>query len=141
MNYKVIINSIIATAATSIATLLGGWGMALEILVILMIIDYLTGIAKAFLEKKLASAIGWRGLFKKISIIVIIVVCHQADMLISNSTPIFKTMGCFYYAANEGLSILENVGTIGLPLPGFLKNALQLLKDSNDNIDSLEKKA
>lgn len=140
MNFKVATNTIVAIAATGVTTLIGGWGMALKILVILMVIDYLTGLAKAFLEKKVASAVGWRGLLKKICIIVIIVVCHQADLLISNSAPIFKTMGCFYYAANEGLSILENVGTIGLPLPSFLKNAFQTLKDSNDNIESLEKK-
>ena len=93
-----------------------------------MSLDYLTGMIKAYINKQLSSSIGIRGLAKKSLILIVLVVAVLLDRLI-NTTWVFRTLVCYFYIVNEGLSILENCGELGLPLPQKLIDALLQLKD------------
>lgn len=123
----------LAAAGTAIVTtLLGGWDKALEILLIIMALDYLTGVASAFKTKTVSSSVGFNGLIKKASIFIIVILAAQIDRVTGNATSLFRNCTAFFFVANDALSILENVGEMGVKLPGFLKNALVKLRDAND---------
>lgn len=133
----------ISTTITAIGTglmttLLGGWDMALEILLIVIVLDYLTGVMSAFKTKTLSSSKGYMGIVKKASIFVIIILAAQLDKMTGNSTQLFRNCTAFFFIANDSLSILENVGELGVVLPAFLQNALIKLRDTNDTPPELD---
>ncbi|SDL21141.1 phage holin family protein [Natronincola ferrireducens] len=132
MNYKQIINTTIAALGTTLTYLIGGWDAILKILAVLMIIDYLTGLMKAYKNKNVASDIGFNGLLKKAAILLVIILAHQLDLVINGDTPIFRTIACYFYIANEGISVTENVALLGVPLPSGITEALNKLKESNN---------
>lgn len=125
-----------AVVASTLTTLLGGWDKALEILLIFIILDYVTGMGAAYKTKTLRSSVGFEGLFKKGSIFLVVVLAAQLDRLTGTGTPIFRTATCFFFIANDGLSILENVSEMGVALPSFLTKALAKIRDQNDNLES-----
>ena len=100
----------------------------------LMFLDYLTGICKAIYFKKLNSIIGLRGIIKKFGYLFIIALCSLLDKIIGNGIDIRNLM-IYFFVANEGLSILENWGAMKLPLPNFIYNVLEDLKDKGDKND------
>jgi len=109
------------------ANLMGGWDVMLKTLVVLVAIDYLTGVLAAAYVRKLSSAIGYKGIIKKVGIFAIVMVAAMVDKcagieLIRNITIVF-------YISNEGISILENVGKTGVKYPKKLKQILEQLKD------------
>lgn len=106
--------------------LLGGWDIALQVLVLFVVLDYITGVTAAWYEKKLDSNIGLRGIAKKILIFVPVAVGYWLDVALG--TELFRSLSIFFYIANEGLSILENLGRAGVPIPEPLKAALNQLK-------------
>lgn len=124
--------SAIAVFTGAVTTLLGGWDKALEILLIFVIIDYITGVGSAIKNKKLRSDVGFNGIFKKGSVFLVVIVAAQIDRITGNASAIFRTSTCFFFIANDGLSILENVGELGVKLPKFLTNALEKLRASAD---------
>lgn len=103
-----------------LSSLLGGWDMALEILLIMMILDYITGVASAFHTKTVSSSEGYLGILKKASIFAIVIVAAQLDRLTGNAHSLFRNCTAFFFVANDTLSILENVGELDIPLPSFL---------------------
>lgn len=115
-----------------ISALLGGWDKALEILLIVIALDYLTGVACAFKTQTLSSFIGYQGLLKKATIFIVVILAAQLDKMTVSSDHIFRNGTIFFFAANDALSILENAGRLGLRLPMFLKKALVKLRDSHD---------
>lgn len=119
---------IFAVAATAITNLLGGWDMVLEVLITMIVIDYVSGIAKAFCCKGLSSQIGAQGIIKKVMILVIIVLASQIDRLMNTQSQLIRTAVIYFYVANEGISILENLALMGIPLPKQLKEKLFQLK-------------
>lgn len=127
---KDIINTIqiiIAAVGGYIGYFLGGWDGFLFALVAFVVIDYLTGIMVAILEKRLSSEVGFRGIFKKVLIFSLVAVGHIVDsQLIQNGSAI-RTAVIFFYLTNEGISILENTAKIGLPVPEKLKTVLEQL--------------
>lgn len=129
---KYSINAILATVIGGFVALIGGWDKVMEILVILIIMDYLTGVGLAIKDKKLNSEVGAKGLLKKAAIFIVIIVAAQLDRIVDNPVNLFRTAAGLFFIANEGISILENAGKIGLPLPAFLKKALEQLKGRND---------
>jgi len=135
MTYKTIANTGIAVVGTSITYLIGGWDSVLKILAVLIVVDYVTGLMKAALNKDLASDIGYKGLLKKAAIFIVVILAHQLDLTIPQENPIFRTMVCYFYIANEGISITENIALLGVPLPGGLVEALKKLKKDNDTVD------
>lgn len=127
------VNSIFAIIGTVIAKALGGWDMALKVLVAMVVLDYITGITLAIFEKKLSSEIGFKGLFKKMMIFALVYVAVLADQ--ATNTDIIRTITIMFYIANEGISVLENAGKLGVPYPARLKNILTQLKSKSNGED------
>jgi toxin secretion/phage lysis holin len=107
---------------------IGGFDELLYALVAFIVIDYITGIMVGIIEKKLSSSIGFRGIFKKVLIFMFVGVGHTIDFYILKNGSAVRTAVIFFYLSNEGLSILENSGKIGLPIPNSLRN---IFKDLN----------
>ena len=125
---KELFNSIIAAIFTAFTWLFGSWDTAISVLVAFMVLDYCTGLLKAYVLKCLSSDIGIRGIARKAVIFVVLIVAVLLDRLSGNGQWIFRTLVSYFYIANEGLSILENCAQLGLPLPEKLKEALIQLK-------------
>lgn len=128
---KEILCSLISTLITGLLYLLGGIDVALNCLLIAIALDYVSGIIKAFNNKTLSSRIGLRGLLKKIGILIIVMLAVLIDRVTGNTGAI-RTLVLYYFVANEGLSIVENLGQAGLPIPKTIKNALKALKDQSN---------
>lgn len=125
---KNIINTIQIVTATIggyIGWFLGGWDGFLYALVAFVVIDYLTGVMVAVLERKLASEVGFRGVFKKVLIFSLVGIGNMVDVLLLKNGSAIRTAVIFFYISNEGISILENAASIGLPIPDKLKAILK----------------
>lgn len=109
----------------------GLWSESLTFLVILMAIDYVTGVVAAIRSGKgLNSNIGFWGLFKKALILLVMIIAHRLDILLG--IDVIMGAAVYFYIANELLSIIENYGQIGLPLPSRLKRIVEVLRDRAD---------
>ena len=110
---------------------LGGYDGFLYALITFVVIDYVTGILCAIIDKKLSSEAGAKGIFKKVLIFVMVGIAHVLDTQILGFTgyegDALRTAIIFFYLSNEGVSILENAGHIGLPIPENLKEILKQL--------------
>jgi len=126
------LNNIFKTIAAGIGAILGylfgGWTALLGILLAFVVTDYITGIVAAALEGSLSSQIGFRGIAKKIMIFVIVAIGHLIDNALGLNA-VLMSAAVFFYLANELISILENAGRIGLPVPGILQKAIAMLKE------------
>ena len=114
---------------------LGGWDGFLYALLAFVVIDYLTGLMCAVLDKKLSSEVGFRGIFKKVIMFALVGVGHIIDKSVLGDGSVIRTAVIFFYLSNEGVSILENAAHIGLPIPGKLKDILEQLHDRSDKED------
>ena len=140
MPIKIFILSGVACVGTAIASLFGGWNGAMTTLVILMFIDYVTGIIVAGVFHNspkcsggaLSSAVGFKGICRKFVILLIVVVACRVDLLLE--TNIIRDATCIGFCANELLSITENAGLMGIPLPRRLVEAIEVLRGDNDNV-------
>lgn len=103
---------------------LGGMDGFMYALVAFVIADYVTGVMRAVLEKKLSSEVGARGIFKKVLIFMLVGVGHIIDSKLIGTGDAIRTAVIFFYLSNEGISILENAGKIGLPIPKKLRSVL-----------------
>ncbi len=112
------------------AYLWGPWDALIIALIGLVAIDYITGIVKAALLKQLDSAVGFRGLMKKVFIFALVALASIVDKIVPATNQAVRSAVILFYIVNEGLSILENAGELGLPLPGALKSALTRLSGS-----------
>ena len=118
---------------TSLAYLFGGMDAMLFILIVFMAIDFISGFTKAWALKEFDSSKFYIGGVKKLGILLIVAVAAQLDTIIHIESVALRTVAISYYIANEGFSILENWGALGLPLPKALKDALAKLRKDNDN--------
>lgn len=125
------ISTLIAVLGTLFTWLFGTWDTALAILITFMILDYTTGLLRGYLSKKLSSDVGLKGVARKAVILVVLIVAVLLDRLLSGNVYVFRTLVCYFYIANEGLSILENCSVIGLPIPIKIQDALEQLKEGN----------
>ena len=128
---KNIISFVTGTLATALVYFLGGWDIALQTWLIIIVLDYLTGVCKAIHNKKVNSEIGLKGIVKKVGYLIIVAVSVILDRITGNTGAI-RTLVIYFFVANEGISILENWGGMGLPLPQKLKDTLEQLKNDND---------
>ena len=128
---KTIINFISGTLLTSIVYLLGGWDIALQTLLIVIAIDYVSGICKAIYKKKLNSKVGIKGIIKKFAYLLTVALAVELDQIMGNTGAI-RTLVIYFFVANDGISILENMGGMGIPLPQKLTEVLEQLKHEND---------
>ena len=116
--------------------ILGGLDGFIYALIAFVVIDYLTGVMCAVADKKLSSDVGFRGIFKKITIFAMVAVGHMVDAYIIGLSEVvgdysaIRTAVIFFYMANEGLSLLENVTRLGLPVPKKLKDVLAQLHNT-----------
>ena len=117
---------LVAAVGTVIGIAFGGWSKVLEVLIYLMIFDYVTGMASAFYHKELSSKVGFKGLFKKFMILVICSVAYKIDCLM-NANGMVLNAAYIFYCCNESLSIIENAIELGLPIPNKLKEAIEVL--------------
>lgn len=124
-------NAIISAIATTFVFLIGGFDIAISCLLIAIALDYVSGILKAFINKNLSSEIGLKGILKKVGILVIVMLGVLVDR-VAGETGAIRTLVIYYFVANEGLSIVENLGEAGLPIPKKLKEALKALKKETD---------
>ncbi len=122
---------LVAIGGTGLTWLLGAWDTAMIVLIAFMVIDYVTGIIKGWYTKQLSSDVGLKGIARKFLIVLVLCVAVLLDRLLNTGTWVFRTLACYFYIANEGISILENVIVLGLPVPEQLKNALVQLQDKN----------
>ena len=118
---------------TSLAYLFGGMDAMLFILIVFMAIDFISGFTKAWALKEFDSSKFYIGGVKKLGILLIVAVAAQLDTIIHIESVALRTVAISYYIANEGFSILENWGALGLPLPKALKDALAKLRKDDDN--------
>ena len=118
-------------------TVLGGWlgyfiggvdGL-MTALIAMMVLDYVTGIMCAIVDKQLSSAIGFKGIFKKVLIVMLVGVAHIVDLHVVGSGEALRSAVICFYLSNEGVSVLENAGRLGLPIPEKLKVILAQLHD------------
>ena len=124
-----VLNSVIAIIATAFTFLFGDWDTVVIVLIGFMVLDYVTGVLVAYINKKISSEIGLKGLTKKFMIILILIGAVMLDRLMNIGTWMFRTLVCYFYIANEGISLLENAGNLGLPIPDKLKEALEQLQN------------
>ena len=129
---KELFNTTIASLCTTFVFLLGGIDVALVSLIIVMILDYITGVLSAYYNKELSSKIGFKGVLKKIFYLIIIALSVRIDILMGESD-LIRTFVIYYFVANDGLSILENAGELGIKLPKKLFDALAQLKEKGDS--------
>ena len=127
MEFKDIVKYAAAIGSSFITYLFGGWSALIQILVAFVVIDYVTGVLAAAYHGKLDSNVGLKGIAKKIFIFVIVACGHLVDNAMGIQD-IVRDTAIYFYIANELLSILENAGEIGLPVPDILKNSIDSLK-------------
>lgn len=123
---------IFAGVCTGVTYIFGGWDLAMLTLITFIVIDYLTGLLKAFVTKEISSAIGYKGIAKKGGIFVVLIISVALDRLLNTGNWVFRTLTCFFYIANEGISIIENLAAIGVPIPYKIIEVLAQIKDSSD---------
>ena len=129
----------LASAFAVVSDHLGGWDVALQVLIGFMVADYLTGLVVAGVFRRsdksgdgaLDSRAGFKGLVRKGCILVLVYLGALLDKAVGATY--VRTAICFFFVANEGLSILENIGLMGVSYPKFLRDMLQALKDKNDS--------
>lgn len=132
MEKQGVFKTMFAAGATTLQFLFGGWSVPLQILVAVVTIDYLTGIGAAFVCKRLDSRVGSRGIVKKVGFFVLVALAHLLDKGTGMSAPVLQTATIWYLVANEGISITENLGEIGVPIPKVITDALRRLREGSD---------
>ena len=144
-NESIGIQAIISAALAAFASYLGALAVPIIVLMVMMIIDYLSGMSAAWSEGTLSSKLGAKGIVKKVGYMALIVVAMGVDYLICSGisaasldlpyTMWFGLLVAVWLIINEMISILENLGRLGVPIPGFLRAIVRKLKISADGKD------
>ncbi|NCC68073.1 MAG: holin [Clostridia bacterium] len=111
---------------------LGGCDGLIYALIAFVVVDYITGVMCAVVNKQLSSEVGFRGIFKKVLIFMLVSVGNIIDQQLIGGGSVLRTAVIFFYLSNEGISIIENAGNLGLPIPQKLKDVLAQLKGKGD---------
>lgn len=126
--------TIIAVLGTVAGYLWGPWDVFLELLLVFVALDYITGFVCAAIHHRLSSEVGFKGLARKVLIFAVIAVASMIERIIPGANSAIRSATCCFYIANEGLSILENVAQMGVPFPKSIKKMLvQLKKDDKED--------
>jgi toxin secretion/phage lysis holin len=116
-----------------IVTFLGGWDKPLQFLLVLMGADYITGILGAIKTKSMNSETMYWGGIRKVTVLFVVGLSSLVDGWLQSEAPIFRTAAIFFYAGREGLSVVENLGVLGVPLPGKLREWLEQLNKEGES--------
>lgn len=114
---------------------LGGYDGLLYALVVFMVADYITGVMCAFADKKLSSAVGFRGICRKVLILMLVGIANLLDVQVIGTGSVLRTAVIFFYLSNEGVSLLENAAHLGLPITEKLKAVLAQLHDKANEVE------
>lgn len=125
------VNNAISVILTTFVYLVGGIDIAMKSLLIVIVIDYITGVISAIYNKKLNSTIGLKGILKKFSYLIIVSLSVILDRIVGDTGSI-RTIVIYFFVANDGISIIENIGKMGVPLPKKLTEVLEQLRNKGD---------
>lgn len=114
---------------------LGGCDGLLYALIAFIVADYITGVMCAIVDKKLSSEVGFKGIFKKVLIFLLVGVANILDVQVIGTGCVLRSAVIFFYISNEGVSLLENAAHLGLPIPPQLKNVLEQLHDRSEDME------
>lgn len=124
-------NYIVGFLGGGICYWLGGYDQALEILLAMVVVDYLTGLLSAYVLQEIDSVIGKKGVAQKVGMFLTVAIAHLTDQILASGGMI-RLMAIWFYISKEGISALENLGQVGVPIPEFLKKSLIQLKDKKN---------
>lgn len=128
---KNFINNVISVIFTTFVYLIGGFDIAIQSLLIVMVVDYLTGIASAIYNKELSSKIGFKGILKKCTYLCVVALSVVIDNLTGQSG-LIRSLVIYFFVANDGLSIIENMAEMNIKLPKKLIDALEQIKKKGE---------
>lgn len=114
---------------------LGGYDGLLYALIVFMAVDYITGVMCAIVDKKLSSAVGFKGICRKVLILMLVGIANLLDVQVIGTGSVLRTAVIFFYLSNEGVSLLENAAHLGLPIPEKLKAVLAQLHDRANEVE------
>ena len=114
---------------------LGGCDGLLYALIAFVVADYMTGVMCAIIDHKLSSEVGFKGIFRKVLIFMLVGAANILDVQVIGTGSVMRTAIIFFYISNEGVSLLENAGHLGLPIPEKLKAVLAQLHDRAEKGD------
>ncbi|USG67461.1 holin family protein [Brevibacillus ruminantium] len=126
-----IVKTILALSGASVTYLFGGWSTLLGVLLAFVILDYLSGMVAAGIEGKLRSGVGYEGIARKVFIFAMVAIANLIDAALGDQH-FMRDVTIFFYLANELLSIIENAGRIGLPVPKALQLAVEMLREKGE---------
>ena len=129
------IQIVFAAIGGGIGWFLGGADGFLYALIAFVVLDYITGVMCAIVDKSLSSEVGFKGIFKKVLIFIMVGVGNIIDVQVLGQAGVLRTAVIFFYLSNEGVSMLENAGHLGLPVPAKLKAVLEQLHDRSEKED------
>ena len=128
---KHLISNVFSVILTTFIYLVGGFDIAIQSLLIVIVIDYLTGIASAIYNKELSSKAGFKGIIKKFSYLLVVALSVVIDNLLGQSG-LIRTLVIYFFVANDGLSIVENMAEMNIKLPKKLIDALEQIKKKGE---------
>jgi toxin secretion/phage lysis holin len=126
-----IVKSIIAGGGAAASFLFGGWSQLMTVLVVFMVIDFASGLTLAGKEGRATSWELWVGVTRKIGTLAIVAVAHLLDTTIGDAH-LIRDAAIFFYLAGELLSLIENTGRLGVPIPPVIKKAVEVLRGKGD---------
>lgn len=134
-----VLSAVFVTIGLWLGLFIGPVNGLLIALIVFVITDYVTGFASAIVRKELSSSVGFKGLARKVLIFLIVGIANVLDIYVLGANAVLRTAVILFYMANEGLSIIENAGEIGLPIPKKLKDVLAQLRKKSGEDDKDDK--
>ena len=128
---KQLFNDIFSVILTTFVYLMGGFDIALQSLIIVILIDYLTGIASAIYNKELSSKVGFKGIIKKFCYLLVVALSVVIDNLTGQSG-IIRSLVIYFFVANDGISIIENMAEMNVKLPKKLIDSLEQIRKKGE---------
>lgn len=124
-----------AAMGRGLSMMLGGFDGILRALILFVIMDYITGLMVAIIQRKLSGEVGFNQIAKKVVVFFLVAIAHVIDLYIIRTESVIRTAVILFYLSNEGNSILKNVSLLGLPIPKKLKDIMEQLKEKDEMED------
>ncbi|MCM1329164.1 MAG: phage holin family protein [Ruminococcus sp.] len=138
--FRKIIQFIFTVVGGWLGYFLGGCDGLMYALIAFAVIDYITGVMRAVIDRKLSSEVGFKGIFKKVLIFILVGVGNTIDVQVIGSGSVLRTAVIFFYLSNEGVSLLENAAYLGLPVPKKIQDVLEQLHSRSESEDDDDKR-